>query len=456
MTPHLPVRGFCAVVKKLVSLYKYNLLSATSPSPDDVISAVVVEEHLVTAMVVEGMHRNYLQYSLLVPIDSDSNPLASGDSEPFGESLDTTGALRSDLISHESCMFHVSFSSLDFGCFLTLLAELDGKYWNPPKISRPVRTNAAIQASQLGDQKILTRLTNIIQLTNRMNCAASNCDGTLSFTMYLPNAFCLKAKCSACGGEEKIQTARPFTLNHSDKQRQLPDLPYLEAVSTRLLPGGGFAVHSRIGAILGRPSLGQTCLNAFYQGPFLAAVKAVYAKSINDNLAAVKQHSLLLNVSADGVSTFYPLAMSVDARWDKPWGWNALNATIRMIEPNTDLVMSTVTLHRRDSSEEKFDKSAKSCDSEGSARCLIELTKMGFDVVEVVHDDDSSTFKKLAATKAELAMQPAYKGKISPDIKETLCTRCVSSSILFRSFFSLSFLHSVGCLVLERAAISHS
>jgi hypothetical protein len=327
-------------------------------------------------------------------------------------------------------------------CFLILLDALDGKYWTEPsKTPRPIRQRGNVQPKGFADQKIITRLANLIAFTNRMRCSDPECTGTLQFNGYMPNAFCLKATCPVCDCQERIHTTRFFTLSHSDKQRQLPDVPYIMAVATRLLPGGGAATQARLNTILGLATLGHTTLNSFYQGPFLAALKAVYEKSIQDNLEPVICHSRTIDPAADGVNKFYPVTMRVDARWDKSWGWNALNSTIRMIEATTDLVMATVTLHRKDSSENKFELSAKACDAEGSALCLIELTKRGFDIVEVVHDNDASTMKKLRATKAELAKKPEYIGKISATVRETLCTRCAFCSVVL--FFLLIFSYCI-------------
>lgn len=303
---------------------------------------------------------------------------------------------------------------------------MDGDYWTKASKRPNSRANGPVQSSkQLADQKILTRLCNLIEMVDRMQCAVANCQGTLAFTGYMPNAYCLQSKCLECGVEERIQTARLFTLRHSEKLRQLPDLPYLMAVATRLLPGGGSSIQSRLNANLGLPMLGHTSLLAFYQGPLVNALKEVHAKSISDHLPAIKERAQAIDPESDGVNKFYPVSVRVDARWDKCWGWNALNSTIRMIESEDDLVLVTVTLHRKESSENRFAMSAKACDSEGATRCLIDLTKQGFDVVEVVHDDDASTMKKLLAKKAELALMPEYIGKISPEIKESLCTRYV-------------------------------
>lgn len=87
--------------------------------------------------------------------------------------------------------------------------------------------------------------------------------------------------------------------------------------------------------------------------------------------------------------------MRVDTRWDKPWGWNALRSTTRLTEVTTNTVISTITLHRRDSSANKYIGSAKSCDPEGSSRCLEEATRMGFDVTHIVHDNDSYYFSHI-------------------------------------------------------------
>lgn len=310
---------------------------------------------------------------------------------------------------------------------------LDGDYWRSVAVRKRTSDSPKVSRKELLDQKIITRLSNLVSMVERMKCFLGHCSGVLRYVGYMTNSFCLKTICSACGRDEKIHTAQLFILKHGDKQRKVYDIPYLEAVATRFIPGGGAATQSRFNTIMGLPSFGPTSLNNFYHGPLILALKAVHDKSIQENLAPVIVNSLLRDPGADGVSKFYPVTMSVDARWDKPWGWNALNSTIRMIESSTNLVMATITLHRKNDSECKFSQSAKACDSEGSALCLQAVTKLGFDVVEVIHDDDSSSMKKLIEMKAELALKPEFVGKISSVIKESLCTRYSFGRIFFIS-----------------------
>lgn len=307
-----------------------------------------------------------------------------------------------------------------------MLDSLDGGYWQSadPLSSRCDRRDTPpISLKALPDQKIITRLSNLISMSQRMKCSRNDCSGMLIYVGYMPNAYSLRTKCSICAFEEKISTARTFALKHGNKEREVYDIPYLEAIATRFIPGGGASTQSRFGAIMGLPSLGSTTLHEFYRVSLLHALRVVHKKSITDNLELVRSNALNLNPSADGVSIFYPIAVRVDARWDKPWGWNALNSTIRMVESTTDLVIATVTLHRKESSPNKYLKSAKSCDADGSAMCLKEVTKLGFDVVRVIHDDDASSMCKLTAAKVELASSAEYLGKITPGVTESLCTR---------------------------------
>jgi hypothetical protein len=338
----------------------------------------------------------------------------------FMTTIHSLGSMIRDLIHHERSMF----------LFISVLVshetdDLDGSYWTKfsPKDSHRMadRTGPSISHNNFPDQKIITRLSNLITIIERMKCSAPNCQGTLTYVGYMANVYTLNAKCSVCSSSEKIPTLQMVTLKHCGKTAC--DLPYLEAVASRFIPGGGVASQCRMNSILGLPTLGHTALNSFYQGPLLGAIKAVHENSIRSDLAAVIDNALKRFPNADGVSKFYPISVEVDARWDKPWGWNALNSTIRMIETTTKLVMATITLHRKDSSPNKYAQSAKSCDSEGSARCLKEITARGFDVIEVIHDDDSSSMKRLIATKAELSSMPNYAGKISSEIRESLCTR---------------------------------
>lgn len=319
---------------------------------------------------------------------------------------------------------------------LIILVGLDGGHWTG-KINRSTPSKNAISVKELPDQKIITRLSCLIDVVNRMKCSQKDCSGVLVYNGFMPNACRLTSSCSVCRVDEFVNTAQLCTLKHDDDQnhRQVADIPYQAALASKLIPGGGAATQGRMNAILGLSGLSETSLTSFYHGPLLRSVRTVSDKSIKDNLPRIIENSLKRDPKADGVKKFYPVAMSVDCRWDKPWGWNAMNSTVRMIETTSNTVMATITLHRKDSSENRFEQSAKSCDAEGSALCLVEVTKLGFDVVEIIHDDDSSSMKRMRECKAELAKKPEYEGKITSTIKETLCIRYVFSFFVSFSFF---------------------
>lgn len=316
--------------------------------------------------------------------------------------------------------------------FFLPLVTLDGDYWTKGVARSTPSKDAVISQKELLDQKIITRLSCLSGFVNRMRCSDSNCNGVLVYAGLMPNAMRLKSRCGVCAKEELLATANLCSLKHDDdeKHRQVYDVPYQLAVASKLIPGGGAGTQARVNAIIGLSGLSDTALTDFYNGPLFSSFQAVYDKSVRDNLSRVIENALKRDPAADGVSKYYPVSMRVDCRWDKPWGWNALNATVRMIESTTNLVMATITFHRKASSDNRFESSAKSCDAEGSARCLREVTRLGFDVVEIIHDDDSSSMKRLVECKAQLAQQPEYAGKISSSITERLCVRYLPSLLL--------------------------
>lgn len=156
---------------------------------------------------------------------------------------------------------------------------LDGNYWTSETNRETLRQSCEEEWNEILEEKIVTRISVLNDLINRIPC--KRCDGgVLRCNEYLRTSGSLVSKCNTCSSIESFETAR--LINLSNGSRRVYDIPYLQAVASRLVPGGGIGSYNRFSTILGLKSFGKTHYLNFCNTSLFSAIKRVYFEARNN------------------------------------------------------------------------------------------------------------------------------------------------------------------------------
>lgn len=103
---------------------------------------------------------------------------------------------------------------------------------------------------------------------------------------------------------EVIETSNRITLKYGSFSREVYDIPYLQALGGKFLPGGGANSISRFSSFVGLNSFSHTTLNYFYTVACLDAMKVVYKRTIQESMEIII-HNYTSNSNCDGISKYY-------------------------------------------------------------------------------------------------------------------------------------------------------